>query len=96
MAHAEAGWNRDAEVLNLGLGGAQVGVSEALAVGDRVTMSFAAPSRWDPLEVRGRVVWVRAGAGLEPTRAGIAFDVPNESVALALFQLIGWSLDSGS
>jgi hypothetical protein len=89
MAHAEAGWNRDAEVFDLGLGGVQVGVSEVLAVGDRVAMSFVAASRWDPLEVRGRVVWVRAGAGLEPVRAGVAFELADGAIALALFELIG-------
>jgi hypothetical protein len=90
MSHSAAGWNRSAEVLDLGLGGAQVGVGEALAVGESVKVAFTAPSRWDPLELTGRIAWVRASTGLEPQRAGIAFDVGDERTAMAIFDLIGW------
>jgi hypothetical protein len=88
VQHVKAGWQRDAIVKDLGLGGACVLVAESMAVGDKVTLSFVAPTLWDPLQIAGRVAWVGPATHLEPPRAGIAF-TPRESAAvIALFELM--------
>ena len=84
-----AGWERAAEVIDVGLGGACIGVTETLAAGDRVSIAFMAPTLWDPLALPARVAWFRPGAGLEPARAGLAFEYDTAAAARALFELVG-------
>jgi Tfp pilus assembly protein PilZ len=86
VTHAEAGWQHQASVENIGLGGARVVVDEAIAVGDTVTLSFAAPSLWDPLVLRARVAWV-APSGPERV-VGVAFDHKATDAVFALYELI--------
>jgi hypothetical protein len=86
FAHVDAGWQRHARVLNLGLGGACVLVEEPLSTGDRVILSFTAPMLWDPLRLRGRVAWASSGDWPQP--AGMAFEHQSAEGALALVQLI--------
>lgn len=91
VTHVERGWQRHAVVEDLGLGGARVVVEDPLRIGDAVTISFTAPSLWDPLVLRGRVVWAApAGAnqGSPSRRVGLAFDHRTGPTAFALFELI--------
>jgi hypothetical protein len=71
----------------MGLGGARLLVDERLAPGDSVTLSFTAPTLWDPLVLRARVAWVAPGD--PPYRAGVAFDHKSADAVLALHELIG-------
>ncbi len=87
--HPRAGWQREAEVGDLSVGGACLLAKDALAVGDRVTLSFVAPTLWDPLAIQGRVAWVGASSLAEPLRAGVAFEARDPSALLALFELLG-------
>ena len=89
LSHAVAGWQRDAEIADLGLGGACVKLSETLAVGDRVTLLLVAPTLWDPLAIPGRVAWVGPPTRLEPARAGVAFEPTDAGSIFALFELMG-------
>jgi hypothetical protein len=89
LNHPRAGWERGAEVFDVGLGGACIGISETLHVGDRVSIAFMAPTLWDPLAIPARVAWFRPGAGLEPARAGLAIEYRSASAARALFELVG-------
>jgi hypothetical protein len=86
VTHVSAGWQRHAPVENIGLGGARVLVDEHLAVGDAVTLSFTAPSLWDPLVLRARIAWVAPGD--PPTRAGMAFEHKSVEAVFALYELI--------
>src|SRR5262249_27025432 len=61
VTHVQAGWQRHAPVENMGLGGARLLVDERLAVGEWVTLSFTAPTLWDPLVLRARIAWVAPG-----------------------------------
>jgi hypothetical protein len=56
----QAGWQRQASVEDIGLGGARVVVDERVAPGEWLTLSFTAPTLWDPLVLRARVAWVAA------------------------------------
>jgi hypothetical protein len=84
---ARAGWQREAQVLNLGLGGACVVVQEELVPGDRVTISFLAPTLWDPLAFPARIAWTLVP---DPTslRAGLAFEPTDPGAVYALFELL--------
>ena len=88
VTHLAEGWQRQADVINVGLGGACVVVDEALAVDDAVSLSFMAPTLWDPLVLRARVAWVGPAHPREPTRAGVAFEHKSPTSALALFELV--------
>jgi len=85
LTHVQHGWQRQVHVVNVGMGGACVVVEEALALGDTVTLSFTAPTLWDPLVLRAKVAWV---AAMEPRRAGLAFDHRNAEAVFALYELI--------
>jgi hypothetical protein len=94
LLHQGQGWDRDAVVVDLGFGGACVEVGEALAQGDRVTLSLVAPNLWDPLLVSGQVAWVRPsridrGGGLAMTTAGVAFDLVHPTTLWAIFEMMG-------
>ncbi|MDB4997127.1 MAG: hypothetical protein JWM74_4559 [Myxococcaceae bacterium] len=96
VAHADAGWNAEARVHNVGLGGACIEVAQPLAAGDRIVLGFMAPTLWDPLHIRAKVAWVRPGgtdgAGDRQaalTRCGCAFEHADAASVLALFELIG-------
>jgi hypothetical protein len=86
LTHVRAGWQRQATVENLGLGGARVVSDERLVAGDAVTISFTAPSLWDPLVLRARVAWVAPGP--PPLRAGLAFEHKSAEAVFALYELI--------
>ncbi len=88
VTHVGEGWQRQADVINVGLGGACVVVDELLAVDDTVSLSFTAPTLWDPLVLRARVAWVGPAVPREPTRAGVAFEHKSPTGALALFELV--------
>jgi hypothetical protein len=95
VTHIEAGWQRHVGLANVGLGGACILIDETVHVGDRVTLSFVAPTLWDPLVLRAKVVWTRQGTpGTltkmgEPGRCGVAFEHRTPQAVLALFELIG-------
>ncbi len=91
--HARAGWQRDAEVGDLGIGGACVLVPDPLAVGDHVTLWFVAPSLGDRLPIQGRVAWVMPPTLVEPGRAGVAFEARDPSALLALYERMGTLTD---
>jgi hypothetical protein len=86
VTHMQSGWQHQAAVENIGLGGARVVVEGAITAGDSITLSFAAPSLWDPLVLHGRVAWVAPGG---PARAvGVAFDHKATDAVFALYELI--------
>lgn len=103
LTHIALGWQRQVEVMNLGLGGACISLgpppgapgtsgtrpapprTEAVHLGDDVSLSFVAPTLWDPLVIRARVVWVDPTIG----RTGVAFEHKSRNVTLALFELVG-------
>jgi hypothetical protein len=87
--HPRAGWQREADVHDVSLGGACVSLNETLAEGDRVTISFVAPTLWDPLSMNARVVWVGPGTRIDAGRAGVRFEPKDAATVFALFELVG-------
>jgi hypothetical protein len=90
VAEPVVGWQRDAIVHNLSLGGASLTVPGTLQPGDQVVVSFFAPSLWDPLALPARVAWARAGGkeGSGVVMAGLAFSPVDPAAVFALFELV--------
>jgi hypothetical protein len=88
-SHARMGWQKDADVVDLGLGGACVELppsQESPAPGERVTLAFATPALWDPLQLPSRVAWVAPASHDQRARVGLAFE-PNDAAPLhALYE----------
>jgi hypothetical protein len=63
-------------------------LTDRLHVGDRITVSFLAPTLWDPLALPARVAWVREGTPTEALAAGLAFEATDPESIFALFELV--------
>jgi hypothetical protein len=87
VTHVGIGWQRQAQVVDLGLGGACFVIDEPLEPGEIVTLSFVAPTLWDPLVLRARVAWT-AQEEARMRRAGVAFEHKSATAVLALFELV--------
>jgi hypothetical protein len=88
VTHPSAGWQRDAQVLNLGLGGACLALQEIVVPGERVHVSFVAPTLWDPLALPARVAWTLPPTQHESMRVGVSFEPPDAAAVYALFELM--------
>lgn len=69
--------------MDLSLAGAGLESTEIMAVGEHVTVSFASPSRWDPVVVTAVVVWSRPGTF---ARIGLEFEHTSSATMYALFE----------
>jgi hypothetical protein len=87
LTHVQAGWQRYVAIENVGLGGARLQVDAPVAPGDAVTLSFTAPTLWDPLVLRARVAWATTLAPPQ-MRAGVAFEHKAAEAVFALYELI--------
>jgi hypothetical protein len=75
-------------ILNMSLGGACIEGGEPMTLGMSLTLEIVAPTLWDPLLLRGRVVWSRGERG-GTSRAGLSFEHEDAARAFALFELLG-------
>src|SRR5437868_1877694 len=75
-------------IVNLSLGGACIEAAEPVPVGASLALEIVAPTLWDPLVLKARVVWSRNDRGL-PARAGLSFEHTDAARAFALFELLG-------
>lgn len=72
-------------LIDLSLTGAGLESTEMMAVGEHVMLSFASPSRWDPVVVPAIVAWSRPGTF---ARIGLEFEYTSSSTVYALFETI--------
>jgi hypothetical protein len=84
-----------AQVIDLGLGGACLQVSEPFTQGQRVCIQLEAANLWNPLLVYGLVAWQRSISGGASTRVGIRFEHQSGATLLALVDLIASSESAG-
>src|ERR1700739_4294333 len=87
---SEALWNRDVQVIDLGLGGARVEAPETIEAGTIVELVLETPHLCDPLKLHGAVAWSRAlpaseGAGAQ---IGVRFEHANGRSARTLSELL--------
>lgn len=80
-------WNRDVRVLDLGLGGACIEMSNSVPAGTAVELVLETPHLWDPLTLSGTVAWELA---LEEggARLGVRFGHAQSRSARALTELL--------
>ena len=88
MISLPSGWRGEATVRDLSLGGVGLTLSEPLRAGDRVIVSFLAPSLWDPLAIPARVAWVGPPTPQGRLQTGLAFEPKDPMGVFALFELL--------
>jgi len=75
------------QIVNLSLAGACIESSERFGKGSWVMVEIVAPTLWDPLILRGRVVWTSNTPGPTP-RAGLHFEHREAGLTFALYELL--------
>lgn len=93
LAREGGGEPAQASLVDMSLGGVGLEHVEPFAPGERLVLSFASPHRWDPLVVRGVVVWAhppRATGGRGPalSRFGVAFEHAGSADVLDVFTML--------
>ena len=93
-----SGVERQAVMTDLSLAGAGLETDEPLVVGERLSLTLATPTMWDPLVVEAVVAWAHPprpsmevdaiGRSRTVARAGIAFDYPAPATILAMFEVL--------
>ena len=93
-----SGIERQALVVDLSLAGAGLETDEPLVPGERLSLTMATPTMWDPLVIDAVVAWAHPprvtaavdaiGRSKTVARAGVAFDYPNPSLVLSLFEML--------
>jgi hypothetical protein len=66
-------WQRSARVLDLGLGGARVLMSEVIPPSTPLSLIIDAPHLWAPLEIDARVAWASHDPSEADALLGVAF-----------------------
>src|SRR5262249_34573326 len=74
-------------IVNLSFGGACIEAAEPVAIGSSLGLEIVAPTLWDPLVLKGRVVWSRSDRG-SPHRPGLHFETSDAARVFALFELL--------
>jgi hypothetical protein len=74
-------------IVNLSLAGACIETSERYSKGTWVMLEIVAPTLWDPLMLRGRVVWTSESPDA-PSLSGLQFEHHEAGHAFALYELI--------
>jgi len=102
LAGNRAGLDRQALLTDLSLAGAGLETDEPLLPGERVSVTLATPTTWDPLVIEAVVAWSHPpkpsheidaiGRSRTVARAGIVFEYPGASAILAMFEMLS-SLD---
>lgn len=93
-----SGVARPAVVTDVSLAGAGLETDEPLHPGERVSVTLATPTMWDPLVLEAVVCWAHPprpsaevdhlGRSRTVARAGIAFDYETPASILAMFEML--------
>src|SRR4051812_37262522 len=86
VALPDATPRQEVRVVDLSLAGACIEGASTMAEGASATVEVVSSILWDPLVLRGRVVWTRDGA---PARTGVCFEHDDAAQTFALFELLG-------
>ena len=86
---AEDRMERKANLIDLGLKGGCLELGEALVPGVDVLFEIRSPMLWDPLTLRGQVVWAHWNAQTGIAHAGVRFDHDNSPQLFSLFEFLG-------
>lgn len=79
---ANAPFERSGQLIDLGMGGAQIRHSRPPPRGARLRVQLTAPSAWDPLDLTAEVKWAEGDA------FGVQFEPLSPSEATAMYELL--------
>jgi hypothetical protein len=99
VATQRSGVRRPALVIDLSLAGAGIETDEPFFPGDRISITLATPTMWDPLVLEATVAWAHPprpaaqavdalGRPRTLSRSGIVFDYPAPASVLAMFEML--------
>ena len=77
-----------ADLVDLGLSGACIALNEALIAGMDAIVEIRTPLLWDPLRIRGRIVWANWNSETGVFRAGLRFQHDSPVPLFSLFEFI--------
>ncbi len=93
-----SGTERQATIVDLSLAGAGLETDEPLVPGERLSITLATPTMWDPLVLEAVVAWAQPprpshevdalGRSRTVARAGIVFDYPGPAAILSMFEML--------
>jgi Tfp pilus assembly protein PilZ len=89
LRNIEAGWQSNARIVDLGLGGACLEVERAVTPGSGVSLQVLAPNLWDPLVLEAKVAWCRNSGSERAARVGLSFAHRSSATLRALVELLG-------
>ena len=87
----EAGASRTmhrANLVDLGLAGAKLSLMELVAAGIQVSFEIPSAMLWNPLRLRGHVVWSQFDIHAHEAYLGVRFDHDSAASLLCLFELL--------
>ena len=82
------GWVEDANVVDIGLGGACLLLRRPIVAGTLVQLALISPNLWDPLVVAGSVRWAWRSDERGVTRLGVRFEPTSGRQVRALADLV--------
>ena len=98
LRNERAAWERSGVVHDLHIAGAGVETDEPLVPGDRLSIAFATPTRWDPLIVSAIVAWAHPlrqkqeydvlGRPKQSARAGLMIDYESPDATYAMYEML--------
>ncbi|MCB9707312.1 MAG: PilZ domain-containing protein [Myxococcales bacterium] len=88
QGHATDASPYQAELLDLGMGGAFVCTDEAPIIGSTVVLTINAATAWEPFEINAEVRWLSTGTATRPRGFGVHFLPIGSTEAAALYDLI--------
>ena len=88
VTSSDGSWERRGKLVNLGVGGGCLELTDTLPVGARVQLRVEAPQLWDPFPISARIAWSGYGGG-RAVRAGLEFDQHSLASIRTLLDLLG-------
>ena len=81
-------WQRSARIVDLGLGGACLVLSEVIPPSTPLSLIIDAPHLWAPLELEAKVAWTRHDSALPEVVIGVTFQHRSGKSLLSLTALL--------
>lgn len=88
----EAGVDRvvhRANLVDLALCGARLALADPISPGTQVSLELRSALLWDPLCLRGHVMWAKQDASSRLHLVGLRFDHDSPAALFCLFELLG-------
>ena len=88
QGHATDASPYQAELIDLGMGGAFVCTDTPVPIGTSLVLTISAPTAWEPLEVNAEVRWLAGESPERPQGFGVHFLPMSSTDAAVLYDLI--------